>query len=67
MTTTMTRPTPIHTAHNPESGMTANVFAASRGYAVSLTDDDSGETASYVRIFPKLADATTYAGFIVGR
>ena len=52
---------PVYTKSNTTYGITANVYVSSHGYSVSLKDDDAGETAPFVKTFPKLEDAKNYA------
>lgn len=53
---------PIRTFSNAEFGITASVYvSATHGYAVSLRDEEAGETAPYVQTFRDYTKAEEYA------
>jgi hypothetical protein len=61
MTTTMM----IDSFEDAECGVEARIFSHVNGFAVSLFDVDSGETASQVRIFADLDAARRYARTLI--
>lgn len=55
-----------HVCH--ESGLRADIASSDDGgYAVTMTDMDSGERANFVKMFPSLERAQAYADKIIGR
>lgn len=51
----------VFTAHSIRYDITATVRTHEKGYAVSLRDNDAGETLPTIKIFPDKGDAIDYA------
>ena len=68
MTTAATDANQIASFNNAEYGITSLVTKISKGYAVTLVDDDAGQVLPNVTIYPfaMLAQAINYAKKIAG-